>query len=60
VVQGTQDDIEGAIESDREVCRFAVGIAVTAGSLKDEVIRDVGSHEEDVLVNGKLSSSNRA
>jgi hypothetical protein len=60
VVQGTQDDIEGAIEDDGEFCRFAVGIAVTTSSLKEEVMRDVGSHEEDVLVNGKLSSSNRA
>jgi len=60
VVQGTQDDIEAAIGSDGEVCRFAVEIVVTAGSLKDEVIGDVGSHEEDVLENGKLISLNRA
>jgi hypothetical protein len=60
VVQGTQDDIEAAIGSDGEVCQFAVEIVVTAGSLKDEVIRDVGSHEEDVLENGKLISLNRA
>ena len=46
MVQGTQDDIEGAIEDDGEFYRFAVGIIVTAGSLKDEVMRDVRSHEE--------------
>ena len=60
MVQRTQDDIEGAIEDDGEFCHFAVGIVVTTSLLKDEVMREVGSHEEDVLVNGKLSSSNRA
>jgi len=60
LVQETQDDKEGVIESDGEDCRVSEGRKGTISSEKIEISSDVGSQEEEGLANGKLISSNQA